>query len=64
LGAIGVELRLALSFLALFLLLSGCSSSSELVQVERVIDGDTVTVEGGWRLRHIGIDAPEVYPAG
>lgn len=53
---------LALALLALFPLLSGCSSSSDLVRVERVIDGDTIIVEGGWRVRYIGIDAPEVYP--
>lgn len=53
---------LTLALLALFPLLSGCSSSSGLVRVERVIDGDTIIVEGGWRVRYIGIDAPEVYP--
>jgi len=31
------------------------------VLVVRVIDGDTVELEGGARLRYIGIDAPERY---
>jgi len=27
-----------------------------------VIDGDTITIEGGYRVRYIGIDAPEIHP--
>jgi len=27
-----------------------------------VKDGDTIVVEGGQRVRYIGIDAPEIYP--
>ena len=27
-----------------------------------MIDGDTIIVEGGFRVRYIGIDTPEVYP--
>ena len=27
-----------------------------------MIDGDTITIEGGYRVRYIGIDTPEVYP--
>lgn len=33
--------------------------SSGLVKVIRVIDGDTVEIEGGERVRYIGIDTPE-----
>jgi len=32
------------------------------VRVVRVIDGDTVEVEGGERVRYIGVDTPETYP--
>ena len=32
------------------------------VRVVRVIDGDTIEIEGGARVRYIGIDAPEVFP--
>ena len=32
----------------------------ELATVERVIDGDTVVLAGGERLRYIGIDTPEL----
>jgi len=32
------------------------------VRIARVIDGDTIEIEGGARVRYIGIDAPEVYP--
>jgi len=31
--------------------------------VIRVIDGDTITVEGGYRVRYIGIDTPEIGEA-
>lgn len=27
-----------------------------------MIDGDTITIEGGYRVRYIGIDAPETHP--
>ncbi|MFC1943064.1 thermonuclease family protein [Chloroflexota bacterium] len=27
-----------------------------------MIDGDTITIEGGYRVRYIGIDAPEIQP--
>jgi len=30
--------------------------------VTKVIDGDTIIVEGGYRVRYIGIDAPEIRP--
>ena len=30
------------------------------VKVDRVIDGDTIVLSGGRRLRYIGLDAPEV----
>lgn len=32
-----------------------------LVRVERVIDGDTIVIAGGERVRYIGIDAPEMH---
>jgi len=28
----------------------------------KVIDGDTIVIEGNYRVRYIGIDAPEIYP--
>ena len=33
-----------------------------MARVTQVIDGDTITVEGGYRVRYIGIDTPEIYP--
>ena len=30
--------------------------------VTRVIDGDTIIIEGGYRVRYIGIDTPEIHP--
>lgn len=46
----------------LLLLLTGCSSPPDTARVTRVIDGDTITIAGGYRVRYIGIDTPEVYP--
>ncbi len=54
-----------LRLLALIILLGlivGCSSPPATARVIQVIDGDTITIEGGYRVRYIGIDTPEVYP--
>ncbi len=46
--------------LVLTLLITGCGRVSEnTVFVTRVIDGDTIEIEGGYRVRYIGIDTPE-----
>lgn len=37
------------------------SADLETVKVKRVIDGDTIELTDGRRVRYIGIDAPEVY---
>jgi len=59
--------RRYLTFLFLLLItavLAGCVAEIEdQVRVVRVIDGDTVEIEGGERVRYIGIDTPEVYPS-
>jgi len=44
------------------LLLSGCISPPETAKVTQVIDGDTIIIEGNYRVRYIGIDTPEVHP--
>lgn len=41
------------------LLLMSCSAATEISLVTRVVDGDTIIVEGGQRVRLIGINAPE-----
>ncbi len=47
----------------LFLLpLFSCSSPPNVARATRVIDGDTIAIAGGYRVRYIGIDTPEVYP--
>lgn len=46
----------------LLLALFGCSSPPDTARVIRVIDGDTITIEGGYRVRYIGIDTPEIHP--
>jgi micrococcal nuclease len=54
--------RLAIALaLALFLLALGCGRVTEgAALVTRVIDGDTIEIEGGSRVRYIGIDTPEM----
>lgn len=38
--------------------------AKEFVKVTKVIDGDTIEIEGGYRIRYIGIDTPEtVHPS-
>ena len=48
--------------LSLFLTMLGCSAPPDITRVVEVIDGDTITIEGGYRVRYIGIDTPEIYP--
>jgi micrococcal nuclease len=45
--------------LAVSLLLLACRGPSDMAIVTRVIDGDTIVIEGGYHVRYIGIDAPE-----
>ena len=58
----GNRIWLLAIILCLLLPLSGCVSPPATAKVTQVIDGDTIVVEGGYRVRYIGIDAPEVYP--
>ena len=53
-----------LSAIILFLLfpLYGCGSPPDTARVTQVIDGDTIAIEGGYRVRYIGIDIPEIHP--
>ena len=39
-----------------------CTSPPDTAMVIQVIDGDTIRIEGGYKVRYIGIDTPEVYP--
>jgi len=42
---------------------SGQKTEGELNKVTRVVDGDTIEIEGGIKVRYIGIDTPEtVHP--
>jgi len=58
------SIRAWLLAITLFLLLPlcGCISPPDTVRVTQVIDGDTIIIEGGYRVRYIGIDAPETRP--
>jgi micrococcal nuclease len=46
--------------LAVSLLPLACCEPSDTATVTKVIDGDTIVIEGGYHVRYIGIDAPEV----
>lgn len=37
------------------------TTSAQLVKVKRVIDGDTIEIVTGQKIRYIGIDAPELH---
>jgi len=53
------RLIIALALISV-LLATGCNRVNEnAVLVTHVIDGDTVEIEGGYRVRYIGIDTPE-----
>jgi len=59
---------LVLTLLLLSLSFSGCTEEDaieglEQIQVQRVIDGDTIMVEGDIRVRLIGVDTPETVKA-
>ncbi len=56
-----IKLRLFAIIISL-LILPGCISPPETATVTQVIDGDTITIAGGYRVRYIGIDTPEVHP--
>jgi len=56
--------RIWLLVIVFFLLLPlvACSPPPDTARVIDVIDGDTITIQGGYRVRYIGIDAPEIHP--
>lgn len=55
---IGLMLSVVLIVIGTTLLVNPPSNSRVLVT--RVIDGDTIEIEGGERVRYLGIDAPEL----
>ncbi|MFC1496298.1 thermonuclease family protein [Candidatus Margulisiibacteriota bacterium] len=50
--------KLLFSFI-IFLLLSFPAQSDDLFMVKRVVDGDTIKLTNGEKVRYIGIDTPE-----
>jgi micrococcal nuclease len=56
------RLRLLAIVVLLLVLIGGCVSPPATARVTEVIDGDTIIIEGGYRVRYIGIDTPETYP--
>lgn len=50
------------AILLLSLLLGGCYAPPNTARVIEVIDGDTIVIEGGYRVRYIGVDTPEIHP--
>ena len=54
------RVRLLVIIVFLLLLICSCTSPPDTALVTRVIDGDTIVIEGGYRVRYIGIDTPEI----
>ena len=52
-----------LAIILCLLLICGCTSPPDVARVTQVIDGDTIRVEGGYKVRYIGIDTPEMGEA-
>ncbi len=52
-----------LAIILCLLLICGCTSPPDVARVTQVIDGDTIRVEGGYKVRYIGIDTPEMGKA-
>ena len=49
--------------IALFLIIPLLADSGDFYKVARVIDGDTIELENGGKVRLIGVDTPEtVHP--
>lgn len=55
-----LALRIHLSWLLVLFLVQSVWAETWRVRVSTVLDGDTVVLEGGERLRLRGIDAPEI----
>ncbi|MBA7715160.1 Thermonuclease [subsurface metagenome] len=51
-----------LTVLLCLLPLAACTPPLTTATVTKVIDGDTIIIGTGQRVRYIGIDAPEVHP--
>jgi len=53
---------LLLSIIIFIIPLCACNPAPGTATVTQVIDGDTITIDTGHRVRYIGIDTPEVHP--
>jgi micrococcal nuclease len=53
---------LLLAIILCLLPLCTCNSAPETATVTQVIDGDTIVIDTGHKVRYIGINTPEVYP--
>ncbi len=53
---------LLLAIIIFIIPLCACNPAPETATVTRVIDGDTIIIDTGHRVRYIGIDTPEVHP--
>jgi len=62
LSSLGINPLYLLIIILLALLIGGCYAPPDTVVVIKVIDGDTIVIEGGYRVRYIGIDTPEIRP--
>lgn len=58
--AVLLEIRLSVAVLLILLLLSGCAGVPDIAKVTRIIDGDTIVIQGDYHVRYIGMDTPEI----
>lgn len=56
------RVSLLVSIFSMVVLLTACTSPPDVTRVIEVIDGDTIVIDGGYKVRYIGIDTPEIHP--
>jgi len=47
--------------ITVLLLICACAAPPDTATVTRVVDGDTIIIDSGQRVRYIGIDTPEIH---
>ena len=56
------KICLSVIVLSIVTLLSACISPPDIARVIKVVDGDTIIIEGNYQVRYIGMDTPEIQP--
>ena len=56
------KICLSVIVLSIVTLFSACISPPDIARVIKVVDGDTIIIEGNYQVRYIGMDTPEIQP--